>query len=140
MPDIQSNMSIILHKSTNMSIIVFVVFAMAFTLVQANTLSSQGLQCIESFEGFCPYCYQDTKNIWTIGYGHAFGKGTSSMTACCKVEPKLGDGTTLLNSDISVFVNCVNNIKATLTDGQFCSSCKCCIQLRLCRICKNCAV
>lgn len=46
----------------------------AQTLTGARKVSNQTLQLIKEFEGYSAVAYQDSANIWTIGYGNTFYK------------------------------------------------------------------
>ncbi len=44
-------------------------------------ISAQGLQLIQTFEGFSAEPYQDPVGVWTIGYGSAYTPMGESVTA-----------------------------------------------------------
>lgn len=49
-----------------------------------RTISSQGIELIKSFEGYCCAAYKDTSDVWTIGYGHT--SGVTSGMVCTREQ------------------------------------------------------
>ena len=92
-----------------------------------RTMSSQGLQCLKIYEGYCPHCYRDTNCIWTIGVGHSFQdhsttyNNLANLNDCCLLDPLTkASGNKLLLSDVAKFENCINEyVSYYITSGQF---------------------
>jgi lysozyme len=79
------------------------------------TISDQGYQFIEKFEGFSPFVYYDTGGVATVGFGHAIRPGDDIHT------PLMGpDALLLLKKDVNERVPQINRlIKVPLFQPQF---------------------
>lgn len=77
-------------------------------------ISEAGLDLIRHFEGLRLNAYQDSVNVWTIGYGHT-GK---DVKAGKKID--IFDAEILLKKDVEKFETAVNDaVTVPLTQGQF---------------------
>lgn len=75
--------------------------------------SAAGLALTQEFEGCSLTAYQDSVNVWTIGYGHTAGV-IPGMTIT------QDQATAFLVQDVQGAVDCVNNnVSVALTQGQF---------------------
>lgn len=76
-------------------------------------ISQKGIDLIKSFEGLELHSYQDSANVWTIGYGHTRNvqKGESIT---------IEQANEFLNQDLSLFVDEVNKlVKHPINQNQF---------------------
>jgi lysozyme len=75
--------------------------------------SKSGLQLTERFEGCKLSAYQDSKGVWTIGYGHTLGvKPGMTVTQ--------GDAELWLQVDVKIAERTVNRlVRVTLTQPEF---------------------
>jgi lysozyme len=77
------------------------------------TYTADGLIFTEGFEGCRLVAYQDTRGVWTIGYGHTMG--VKSGDTCTQDEAN-----DFLQRDILWAADCVNkNINITLNQNEF---------------------
>lgn len=67
---------------------------------------------IEDSEGCELTAYQDSKGVWTIGYGHTQGVHPGQVITQAVADQ-------LLHLDVEYAVNCVNNHALPCTQGQF---------------------
>lgn len=67
---------------------------------------------IENSEGCRLTAYQDSKGVWTIGYGHTLGVYPGQAITQATAEH-------LLHLDVEYAVNCVNDHALPCTQGQF---------------------
>ncbi|KAF0555256.1 lysozyme [Gigaspora margarita] len=84
------------------------------------TISKKGVECIASWEGFCPTCYQDQACLWTIGIGFLVGNGKNE-TACKKMEPMSSeDAMNKFKSKLNKYEQYVRQyVKKSLNNDQF---------------------
>ncbi|KAF0555254.1 lysozyme [Gigaspora margarita] len=80
----------------------------------------KGVECIASWEGFCPTCYQDQACLWTIGIGFLVGNGKNE-TACKKMEPMSSeDAMNKFKSKLNKYEQYVRQyVKKSLNNDQF---------------------
>lgn len=75
--------------------------------------SVAGLELTKRFEGLRLVAYQDSKGVWTIGYGHT--KGVKKGDSCTPEQAERW-----LLSDVQECVDAINkNSKIELTQNQF---------------------
>jgi|SRR5581483_1642701 lysozyme len=77
------------------------------------TYSRDGLHLTEQFEGCRREAYQDSRGIWTCGYGHTRGVGPGTVVTQAQAEEWLAE-------DVAEAEHAVNAlVKVPLTQGQF---------------------
>jgi lysozyme len=82
-------------------------------------ISYTGLDLIKSFEGLRLDAYQDSRGIWTIGYGTTYLSDGSKVTAD---TPSIDEATAidLLHYGCRTAIHCVNNnVQVDLIQNQF---------------------
>lgn len=79
-------------------------------------IGSAGLDLIKSFEGFRSQAYQDSVNVWTIGYGHTLGVQPGQVITQAQAEA-------FLVQDIAKVEAALNATGVTLAQNQFDSLC-----------------
>jgi len=82
----------------------------------ALSLDQAGINLIKGFEGWSSCYYKDVAGYGTIGYGHLVKSGDPYGPGTCISEQ---DGENLLASDAQSFMDCVNNLGASLNQNQF---------------------
>lgn len=77
-------------------------------------ISSVGLKLIKELEGFRAQAYQDSRGVWTVGYGHT---GPDVRGSTVKTE---GEAVMDLERDVQVALDCLAGIgcENELTQGQ----------------------
>lgn len=76
--------------------------------------SKSGLRLTEGFEGCCLRAYQDSKGVWTIGYGHTSKDVVPGLT-CTQAQAEAW-----LSLDIAWAGHTINRlVKVPLTQGEF---------------------
>lgn len=79
----------------------------------AMRYSSNGLRLTESFEQCRLVAYQDSKGVWTIGWGHT--RGVKAGDTCTQAQADAW-----LMEDVQEAVDAVNRlVKVSLTQAQF---------------------
>lgn len=76
------------------------------------TLSAAGRNFIKQKEGLRLQAYQDSANVWTIGYGHT--KGVNKGDTCTKEQAE-----SWLRQDIITHKDAVKQMDVRLTQNQF---------------------
>lgn len=94
----------------------------------ARSFGTNGGNLLAHFEGFSSTCYKDSEGIWTIGIGHACLSsatdlpqyGVTCRAGTCSGSLTYAQALSVLNSDLTSFVSCVNNaVRVPLTQNQF---------------------
>lgn len=76
-------------------------------------ISQQGLELIKQFEGLRLTAYQDSKGVWTIGYGH-----TKTARRGMSIDQTTADR--LLRNDANIHASPINKyVKVPLKQHQF---------------------
>jgi lysozyme len=74
--------------------------------------SSTLIQAIKKFEGVSLSAYQDSKGVWTIGYGHTKGVKRGDKITQYQAEQ-------FLREDLQQFEDVANKVKRIATQGKF---------------------
>lgn len=91
----------------------FLAILISVFLLQSFTLSENGYELIEKFEGLRLKSYKCPAGVWTIGYGH-------TKTAKPNMRIDIETARQLLQSDVKRFENYVNRrITSTINQNQF---------------------
>jgi len=84
----------------------------------ARKINETGLALIKQWEGLRLQAYQDSKGVWTIGYGHTSAAGAPYVQKGMKISERQADA--ILARDLGQYETAVSEaVKVSLTDNQF---------------------
>lgn len=85
---------------------------------EVMTLSPQGIQALKNYEALKTKAYQDTRKVWTIGYGHTGTVNGVPVGAGMTITPQQAEE--LFKARLPEFENAVrSSVKQPLTQNQY---------------------
>lgn len=84
----------------------------------SKVINASGLEIIKHFEGVRLKAYQDSVNVWTIGYGHTSMAGPPNVTAGLTITA--AEAENILKRDLGLFEKGVSEaVKISVNSDQF---------------------